>query len=344
MGRYDIDSPPFHHPRLPAPGGSQGWQGPQGDGSGGGGFQGYQGWQGPQGNQGWQGLQGPQDIGSYTNPLPTPITVGGIDSGSTFLDVPWSGMWDALLYPELFPTLTNPSSLFTLAQAGYHEIGEVIASLDFSASFSRGSISPAYGTSGFRSGLPNTYNYTGTGLPATVGSVLLTDAQTVLAYAVLTGGQSWTSIVSYDAGEQPKSSEGNNYNLPLAAGNTSIKIVTINGVYPYFATTVTIGVLTQQSLASMSSAYVQTNMVAEDDLGNKQTADFPVDWSAITGIQFYNTVSSTWEWINGSKANSLLTFTTSIVTHTIQGNDINYTQYLNNGSKIGARMLRWYTT
>jgi hypothetical protein len=252
-------------------------------------------------------------------------------------------MWDALLYPELFPTLTNPSSLFTLAQSGYHEIGESIASLDFSASFSRGSISPAYGTSGFRSGLPNTYNYTGTGLPATVGSVLLTDAQIVLAYTVLTGGQSWTSIVSYDAGEQPKSSEGNDYLLPLAAGDTSIKTVTINGVYPYFATTVTIGVLTQQSLASMSSAYVQTNMVAEDDT-NKQAADFPVGWSAITGIQFYNTVSSTWEWINGSKANSLLTFTTSIVTHTIQGNVINYTQYLNNGSKIGARMLRWYTT
>jgi hypothetical protein len=276
--------------------------------------------------------------------LPTPITVGGIDSGSTFLGVSWSGMWDALLYPELFPTLTNPSSLFTLAQAGYHEIGEAIASLDFNASFSRGSISPAYGTSGFRSGLPNTYNYTGTGLPATVGSVLLSDAQTVLAYTVLTGGQSWTSIVSYDAGEQPKSSEGNDYLNSLPPGNTSIKTVTITGVYPYFATTVTIGVLTKQSLASMSSTYVQTNMVAEDDTGNKQTAEFPVVWSAITGIQFFNTILSIWEWIGGSKANSLLTFTTSATTETIQGNVVNYTCYTHNGSKIGSRQLRWYTT
>ena len=284
----------------------------------------------------------PSDL--YSNDLPTPVTVGGITGGSTFLDIPLVGMWDTLLYPELFPALTNPNNAFALTQAGLHEIAEVIAVLNFGASFNRGSINPAYGTSGFRSGLPNTYSYTGTGLPAAVGSVLLVDAQNVLIYTVLTGSQAWTNTVSYDVGEQPKSNKGNNYDTPLAAGTTAAKTVSIIGVYPYFATTAVITVLTKQSLALMNSVYVQTNVVAEDDLGNKQTVEFPVVWSAITGVQFYNTVSGLWEWLNGSKANSLSTFTTSATTNIIQGNVINYTRYTHNGSKNGARQLRWYTT
>lgn len=279
----------------------------------------------------------------YSNDLVTPITVGGINSGSIFLDIPIVGMLDALLYPELFPTLTSPSSAFFLTQAGFHEIGEVIASLDFNALFSRGTIVPPYGTSGFRSGLPNTYNYTGTGLPAAVVSTALTDTQNVLAYTVLSGVQAWTNTVSYDIGEQPKSNKGHNYNIPFPAGTTSVKTETIIGVYPYFATTVDITVLTKQPLALMNSAYVQTNMVAEDDLGDKQTAEFPVAWSAITGIEFYNVVLSRWEWLNGSKANSLTTFAVTAVTETIQGNIINYNRYTNTSSKIGARMLRWHT-
>jgi hypothetical protein len=162
-------------------------------------------------------------------------------------------------------------------------------------------------------------------------------------YTVVSGAQNWQGRVFYDAGVQPKSSYGNDYNTPLAAGSTGYITRTITGVYPVFATTVTISVLTSQTLTAHNSVYIQTDVVAESG-GNKQTADFPTVWSTITGIQFYNTVSSQWEWINGSKANSLLTFTTSATTHTVQGNTINYTSFVNNGATIGARQLRWYTT
>lgn len=280
---------------------------------------------------------------SYTNANSTPQTVGGIPAGSTFSDKTMTQMWDSLLYPDLNPTLTAPSTGFSSASSGLREIGELLATMAFSASFSRGAISPAYGTSGYRSGLPNTYNYTGTGLPATYASTSLTDSQSISNYTVISGAQSWTAAVSYDAGEQPKTSNGNNYSSPLSAGTTSSVAVTITGVYPYFATTSNVATLTKQSLASMSSSYVQTNMAAEDDT-DKQKADFPTAWSTITGVQFYNTVSSTWEWINGSKANSLATFTTSSVTQTVQGNTVNYTRYTHNGAKIGSRQLRWYTT
>ena len=279
---------------------------------------------------------------SYTNLDPSVVTVGGIESGTTFSATTFPYFVDMLLYPELFPTLTNPSSTFSADANGYKEIGEVIASIAFSSGFSRGSITPAYGTSGYRSGLPNKYVYTGTGLPLTQASTSLSDAQTVSSYTVITGAQSWTGCAAYDAGEQPKGSKGTNYSTPLSSGQTSAIPVTITGVYPVFATTVDIATMTKQTLALMPST-IQTNMVAEV-LPNKQTADFPDAWGAITGIQFFSTVSNTWEWIGGSKANSLLTFTKTPTTNTIQTHVIAYQKYTHNGSLTGARYLKWYTT
>jgi len=268
--------------------------------------------------------------------------VGGISEGDVFTNSTLEAMWDKLIKQEKFPILTNPSSGFTSNQTGYKEIGSIL-SITFSASFNRGSINPQYtATSPFRSGLPNEYQYTGTGL-SNQFKTDLTDSQVVTGYTVVIGSQSWRGRVAYDAGVQPKSSYDNDYDSPLSAGNTSYTTRTITGVYPYYATTVSLTVLTKQSLTSMSSGYVQTDVVAEDGT-NKQTVDFPDVWSTITGIQFYNTVSSTWEWINGSKANSLLTFTVTSTTHTVQGNVVNYSRYTNNSSTIGARQLRWYTT
>ena len=285
---------------------------------------------------------------TYANPAATSITVGGYPAGSTFpAPKTMQEMWDGLMYPELFPTLTNPSATLGLAQAGYREIGEQNLTLTFTATFNRGSISPAYGTSGLRSGLPNTYRYTGTGLPANQASASLSNSQTVLNYTVLVGTQSWTGLVSYDIGEQPLSSNGNPYSTPLPAGNTASSTATITGVFPYFATTSNIITPTIQPLTAMNSIYVETSMALEDDFAHKQTIDFPADvsgsWNSITGVQFFNTVSNAWEWLNGTKANSLLNFTVTGTTHLIQGNTIDYNRFTNNSAKIGARMLRWYT-
>jgi len=95
-----------------------------------------------------------------------------------------------LLYPERFPSLSNPSASFTMSPSGYREIGEVILNISFSSEFNRGSINPANGTSGYRSGLPNAYLYTGAGLPTTVLSTSLSDSQSTTFYIVEMGTQS----------------------------------------------------------------------------------------------------------------------------------------------------------
>jgi hypothetical protein len=268
----------------------------------------------------------------YTNADPTPLTVGGIPAGSTFADTTFPDFVDLLLYPELFPTLTAPSSTFTSNPEGLREIGEVLATVAFSSAFSRGSISPAYGTSGYRSGLPNTYVYTGTDLTDEV-SVSLTDTQSISDYTVISGAQSWTGKVSFDIGEQPKSSKDNDYSTPLAAGDTSVVTRTITGVYPYFATTVGITTYTKQTLAA-HGATVVTAVVAESG-SDKQTVQFPAAWGTIGHLEQYNTLSGLYDVID------LATFTSSSITKTINGASVTYNQFVHNGGLVGARTLRW---
>ncbi|NPV12867.1 MAG: hypothetical protein HPY57_13935 [Ignavibacteria bacterium] len=274
----------------------------------------------------------------------TAIAVGGIASGTNLENKSIYEIFDMMLYPELFPTLTAPSNGFSLTQAGLHEIGESLT-LNFTATFNRGSINPQYtATSPYRSGNPTNYNYNGpNGMTYSIPSTSLSDSQISYNFYVSAGTHTWTNTVSYSMGVQPKSSKGNNYNSPLPAGTTSTQSVSIIGVYPYFGTTSNITTLTKQPLTLMNSAYVEIDMVGEDGV-NKQKAKFPVAWSTITGIQFFNTVSNTWEWIGGTKTNSLLTFTTSASSEIIQGITVPYILWTNNTATIGARKLRFYTT
>lgn len=112
---------------------------------------------------------------------------------------------------------------------------------------------------------------------------------------------------------------------------------------PYFATTSTITTMTEQPLKVKTSNYFQVNMVAENDSGDKQRYDHSDIFNAVTGVQFYNTISNAWEWLSGSKSNSLSNFDTTSVNHTVLGNTRAYTRYTNNSAKIGARQLRFYT-
>lgn len=276
----------------------------------------------------------------YTNTDLTEITVGGIEVGSTFEDMTMKEMWDALLYPELYPNLTNPSLNFTSSITGLREIGEEIALIEFEATFNQGTISPAYTTSGLRSGLPIRYIYTGTDLTTQVSSGL-GDSKSISLYEVVAGAQNWTCQVEYEEGEQPLSNKGNTYDDPLPSGVTATRTVTITGVYPFFATTASISSQAKQTLALPSNTYWEVDMVKEEG-SDKQSVSFHDSFPAITGVEFFNTVSNTWEWIGGSKSNSIATFTISADTKTVQGNSEDYVRYTHNGALIGARRLRFY--
>jgi hypothetical protein len=170
----------------------------------------------------------------YQLESPAAIDLGGITEGTVLTGKTSNEILEELLVPTLNPTLTAPSSTFSEDQPANLEVGSTVSTINFTATFDRGSINPDYGTSGFRSGLPNEYNYTGTDLPATVASTSLTDNQSISNYVILEGANQWTASVDYDAGEQPLDSKGGNFGSALPAGTTSIDTVTITGIFPYF--------------------------------------------------------------------------------------------------------------
>lgn len=169
----------------------------------------------------------------YNNLLPTSTSIGGIPAGSIFNNKSMQEMFDSLLYPTLNPTITAPSSTFTIsATNGYYEVGQNLSSITFNSSFNRGSINPAYGTSGFRSGLPSRYNYSGLNL-SNVLSNSLSNSVTINNYIVLPGSNIWSGSVNFLEGEQPKNNKGDNFSTPLPAGTTSTINRSFIGIYPF---------------------------------------------------------------------------------------------------------------
>ncbi|MEJ1242102.1 hypothetical protein WBG78_28400 [Chryseolinea sp. T2] len=169
----------------------------------------------------------------YTLGSPAAISLGGITAGYIMTGKTYGQILEKLLVPTLNPTLTAPSSTFTDNVAATFEVGSS-QNITFTATFSRGSISPAYGTSGFRSGLPTKYVYTGSGIAGQVSSSSLSNNRSLTGYTILAGSNTWTASVAYSVGEQPKDSSGANYSTPLASGATSPQSNTITGIYPYF--------------------------------------------------------------------------------------------------------------
>ena len=289
-----------------------------------------------------------------------------ISSGTTFPSPgkSFQEMMDLMLYPTLFPSLSNPSlQSVNLSPNGFREIGEqlTVGNLTLSCTFNQGSINPQYTTAtNKRSGLPNTYNYTSPA-SAFVTSVSTTALNNTVAnsatYTVTLGTNSFSVSVNYDIGPQPKDSVGGDFSTPLAAGNnppgsTSRSII---GVYPIFATTAALGTPTQQSLRAMGgSVQIGTGVGSAISLvtesgggGQKQFIDVPTSWPAsnLDGAQQFSTLSNTFEPADnstGGQTAAFATWTATNITKTIQGvPNIAYTRYTNNTpTPIGARQIR----
>jgi hypothetical protein len=258
--------------------------------------------------------------------------LGGITVGEVLTGKSYSQLFQDLLVPTLYPSLTNPSNSFSFDAIALYEIGAV-QSIIFTANFNRGSISPAYGTNGYRSGLPNTYHFTGAGLTGTVSSTSLSNSQTI-SYTIIAGNQNWTNSIDYSIGQQPLDSKGGNYNLPLSAGNSGNKTLSLEGVFPIFGSTSTISTQTKQSLVSMLTGNNVVLSLVSESGGNKQSFEIPNAFRSLVNVQTFNTVSAQYE------TTLLSNWTTSSVNETIQSNSISYTKYIYNGSDRAAVLIR----
>lgn len=291
------------------------------------------------------------DAGEQTYNLQSPsvIPLGGICAGTVLTGKTAFELFEELLVPELFGTITAPSrSLSMIPSSGtLVEIGCLLSTICVTSNFNRGCINPQYcSASDKRSGLPNTYTFTGEQIAGSYACTDLSVTKCVTGFTVPIGTTSWSASVSYDCGVQPLGSKGTPYCTPLPSGTTTAASGNIVGVYPLFATTSNITTLTQQGLQNMSTANnILISLVAESG-GNKQKFEIPCAWLGsptnrnLCGVCQWNTVSCAWEYPGGSAATSLTLWTPSSATETVQGNSIGYCQYTYNSVDRSAVCIR----
>lgn len=272
------------------------------------------------------------------NPIVPSVKVGGVEAGAAHTLPAGTSIENILrqiLSPTLYPDFTNPSA--TLAKSGnttYFEVGSTNA-ITFTVSFSRGTISPAYGTSGYRSGAATSYQLNGGTSQAsnTFSDVSVTSASE--------GVVTYNATVNYGAGEQPKDSNGQNYGSPLDSGSVTTSDITFHFVYKIYKNKTT-------AIAINSTIYTSKQVDIElpsHTPSNPYSFDFPKSWlpngkSSLTYIKMKNTVSGKYD-----GADIKADFDVSEVTHEdASGANVAYYRFSYNkpdSAQVNTFQVKW---
>lgn len=220
------------------------------------------------------------------------------------------------------PTFTNPTLQIVCDESNKVLIAGKENIISGNLVFNRGTINPAYGTSGYRAGAATEYKINNQILESNAFSISL-----IPNY----GENSITATVSYAQGEQPLNSVGENYDSPYPAGQISA-VLDLQAVYPIYNGQ-------QEELdfdwfADDSGEAYKIVVPSEQQTGLKQSFAINNNISLI-GIKQYNIMSQQWEWIGGTAQASITTFDESL----INIDNVNYKCYTNNDADTAAREL-----
>lgn len=290
-------------------------------------------------------ISGTTSANTYNLLSPAAIEVGGINVGYELTGKTTNCIIQDMLYPELCGTLTAPSTSTSLSETGLYEIGCSLTSVVVTSNFDRGSINPQYeSASPYRSGEANAYCFSGLQVVGCYDSTANSLQQTATNHIVTQGNNTWGTYTFYDEGVQPKSNKGEDFDSPLASGDTSpANTASLVGAYPIFATTSSIDTLTKQTLVNMSTANdVQYTVVTETG-GDKQKFQIPCAWLTarpLVGVCVFSTASNSWEYPGGSAAQSITCWTPSSASQTIQTSSIGYCQYQHNSDDRDSVQIR----
>lgn len=251
-------------------------------------------------------------------------TVGGINSGTTITQgTSFEEIFRNMLNPVENPTLVGPSATITATGAKLLEKGATLDTV-ITTTFNRGSITPAYGTSGYRSGAALDYSLNGGSAQAS-GSFEQTVAETT--------NDSFQVTVNYAQGEQPKNSIGEDYSSPLAAGSVNSNTITYEFVNAIWSNSSAIGTISKDALVSRSAG-TKTFVFPAATVANPEVFDVPASWT-ITTIKVLNTLSNQWE-------DCAREYTITDTTHDdAGGNSTAYKRYTCNlGYDMGSRSVK----
>lgn len=253
-----------------------------------------------------------------TSELKTSKAVGGIPTGRTYATgTSLEQIFRDMLNPVENPTLTAPSASINTTGGLLVEEG-VPTEKTVTITFNRGSISPAYGTSGYRSGAATGYSLNGGASQSDNSFVVTVDGN----------NKTYQGSVAYAAGEQPKNSIGEDYGSPLPAGSVDTSVLTFEVVAPLWSNDTNITQVTKEPLISKSAKLKQFDFPAQT-AANPEIFDVPASWN-VTGIELLNTLSG--QWVDCASEFD--------ITDTTHGS-IAYKRYTYNGGiATGARSVR----
>lgn len=267
--------------------------------------------------------------------LAMPNAVGGIAKGTTISALEgktYNEMFDDLLFPTVNPTFTAPSA--TIKFKNYSSTQEVGATgpttSNFTVTYSAGAITLNGSTQATRGGTQDTSN-----------SFIFVNNSTsnkTLPSKVTLGSTTFKYRAAFAEGPQPKNNKGGDYDSPLAAGTVDSSAVTLNGTYPWYAST---------SSATSTNPVVKQSLVAWNaTAGNMSTGQFTVQPSGtlpqvfklprqIKTLQLKNALNGQMEDV----ANIATDYTESTETINIGGTDVTYYVYTYKGSTRGSVTL-----
>lgn len=268
--------------------------------------------------------------------LAMPNAVGGIAKGTTISALEgktYNEMFDDLLFPTVNPTFTKPSAsiAFKSSYSSTQEVGATgPTASDFTVGYNAGAITLNGVKQANRGGTQDTAN----SFIYVNGSA----SNKTLPSKVTLGSTTFKYRAAFAEGPQPKNNKGGDYSSPLAAGNVDSSAITLNGTYPWFAST---------SSATSTNPVVKQSLVAWNaTAGNMSTGQFTVQPSGtlpqvfklprqIKTLQLKNALNGQMEDV----ANIATDYTESTETINIGGTDVTYYVYTYKGSTRGSVTL-----
>lgn len=267
--------------------------------------------------------------------LTTPNAVGGITKGTKVSDLEgktFSEMFDDLLFPTVNPTFTAPSASIAFKSfSSTQEVGTTgPTASNFTVGYNAGAITLNGTKQDNRGGTQDTAN----SFIYVNGSA----SNKTLPSKVTLGNTTFKYRAAFAEGPQPKNNKGGDYSTPLAAGTVDSSAITLNGTYPWYAST---------SSATSTNQVVKQSLVAwNTTAGNMSTGQFTVQPSGtlpqvfklprkLHTLQLKNALNGQMETVSDVSKD----YTESTETINIGGTNVTYYVYTYSGSTRGSVTL-----
>lgn len=263
--------------------------------------------------------------------LTTPNAVGGIAKGtkvSALEGKTFSEMFDDLLFPTVNPTFTAPSA--SIAFKNYATVQEVGSAGPTADNFTTGYNAGAINLNGVKqSGRGGSH--------ITADSFIYVDGDATnktLPSMVSLGYTKFKYRAAFAEGPQPKNNKGGDYSSPLAAGTVDSSEISVNGTYPWYASTGLAGSLSKQSLVAWNT--IGGAMSSGEFTLQPHTASAPQMFKLprkAVSLQMYNTVAKAFETV------ALSDWTETTNSESINNTIVTYYTYSYKGDARGSVKL-----